>query len=409
MWHEIVGGQTLVAVAFRIALAAHVFAALAACAGLPRNPVPLEMADQTKVLGPAPVRFWGDEAPKNLNAILREKLAQMRVKRPHLVKPGATPRLSFLLISGGGSDGAFGAGLLAGWSARGTRPEFELVTGISTGALSAPFAFLGPKYDAQLKEMYTTYTTRDFVKKQPVRGLLGGASLASSQPLANLISHYADENLLKAIAREHRRGRRLLIGTTNLDAQRPVIWDMGQIATSGHPQALQLFRNVLLASASIPGAFPPVKIEVDVNGTVREELHVDGGTTKQVFFLPTQIMARRDVDQVVGFNPSRRLYIIRNGRIDPEFKVVKASTLSIAERSISTLIKNQGIGDLVRLYGTARRNGMSYNLAYIPGNFPDTSTEVFDRPYMNKLYDLAYGLGKNGYRWAKSPPGFGSR
>src|SRR5262245_58949823 len=321
---------------------------LASCDSLPRDPVPPEFADKAAVLEGAEVRYWGDRAPPNINALAAEKWAQARATRPYLFKQGARPQISFLAVSGGGSDGAFGAGLLVGWTARGDRPEFDIVTGISTGALTAPFAFLGPRYDPALKVVYTTYSTDQLVTKQPVRGLLGGEALSSNAPLARVIASYVTEDFLKEVAHEHNRGRRLLIGTTNLDAQRPVIWDMGKIATSGDPQALELFRVVLLASAAIPAVFPPVYIKVQVEGQVREEMHVDGGTTNQVFLLPTQIRTG-SIDSTLGINPVRRLYIIRNGRVAPEYKAVKASTLAIAGRSISTLIKTQGIGDLYQM------------------------------------------------------------
>jgi hypothetical protein len=376
---------------------------LVGCASLPRDPVPPALADKATVLESTHVRYWGDQTPPKIDALAAEKWAQVRATRPYLLKKGTRPRISFLAISGGGSDGAFGAGLLVGWTARGDRPQFDIVTGISTGALTAPFAFLGPRYDQALKAVYTTYSTDQLVTKQPVRGLLGGEALASNAPLARVIASYVTEDFLKEVAHEHNRGRRLLIGTTNLDAQRPVIWDMGKIANSGDPHALELFRSVLLASAAIPGVFPPVYIKVQVEGQVREEMHVDGGTTNQVFLLPTQIRSG-GMDAKLGINPIRRLYIIRNGRVAPEFKAVKASTLAIAGRSISTLIKTQGIGDLYQIYLFARHNGVDYNLAYIPGDFPDTSTEAFDPKYMSQLFDLGYRLGKSGTEWKNTPP-----
>ncbi len=381
--------------------------ALVACASAPRDPVPPQLVDDAAVLEGAEVRFWGDRAPPNIDALAAEKWAQVRATRPYLLKKSKRPKISFLAISGGGSDGAFGAGLLVGWSARGDRPEFDIVTGISTGALTAPFAFLGRRYDPALKQVYTTYSTNQLVTKHPVRGLLGGDSISSNAPLARVIAGYVDEAFMQEVAREHARGRRLLIGTTNLDAQRPVIWDMGRIASSGDPQALALFRNVLLASAAIPGVFPPVYIKVKVEGQMAEEMHVDGGTTNQVFLLPTQVNAG-NITAKLGVNPIRRLYIIRNGRVSPEFKVVKANTLEIAGRSISTLIKTQGIGDLYQMYEFARRNNIQYNLAYIPGNFPDTSTEPFDRIYMSKLFELGFKRGKSGTEWKKKPPRLGS-
>ena len=236
-----------------------VASAIAGCSASAYHPVPSALVNQAVVdgMGSAPIRFWGDQLPPNSDAMVKEKWAQVRAARPQLLAKDARPVVNFLAISGGGSDGAFGAGLLAGWTARGTRPEFDVVTGVSTGALTAPFAFLGPKYDAALKDVYTQSTTADIAVEHPIRGLLGGESLASNAPLARVIAHYVDDAFLKAVADEYHKGRRLLIGTTNLDAERPVVWDMGRIASSGRPEALELFRSVLLSSAAIPAVFPP--------------------------------------------------------------------------------------------------------------------------------------------------------
>ena len=371
----------------------------------PRIAVPEDLISQASVTGLTRIRFWGDQSPPNLNEIIKEKFAQMRASRPKMVKAGARPTLNFLAISGGGSDGAFGAGLLSGWSARGTRPEFEIVTGISTGALIAPFAFLGKRYDPVIKEIYTSYTTKDFLIKRPLKGLVGGQALASSAPFQRLIAKYVTTALMAEIAKENNRGRRLLIGTTNLDAQRPVIWDAGKIAASGHPQALDLLRKIFLASASIPGAFPPVFIDVTADGKVFQEMHVDGGTTTQVFLMPSQLMVK-DIDRKTRVRARRTVYVIRNGRLNPETSPVPDRTLSIASRSISTLIKNQGNGDLYRLHSFARRNNMRFKLSYIPADFKNTSAEVFDKVYMNKLFDVGYQLGRSGYKWKTTPPGF---
>lgn len=377
---------------------------LAGCGTTVRNPVPDQLTAQAAAIGLTDVRFWGDEVPPNINAMVVEKFEQTRKARPHLFTGRRKPAFSHLTISGGGSDGAFGAGLLTGWSASGKRPEFEIVTGISTGALTAPFAFLGSSHDMALREIYTQYGTKDLVRKRAVRGLLGGSALASNKLLEALIAKYVDQAFLTKIAAAHGTGRRLLIGTTNLDAQRPVIWDMGQIASSGHPESLQLFRKILLASAAIPGVFPPVFINVNADGKTYDEMHVDGGTTQQVFFLPNALMAEKHVKKKQRFNATRYVYVIRNGRVDPERKVVKAGTLSIASRSVSTLIKYQGIGDLYRMHDFTQRNRMRFRLAYIPGDFRNTSTEPFDKKYMTKLFNLGLELGKKGYRWEKRPP-----
>jgi predicted acylesterase/phospholipase RssA len=390
----------------RVVWALLVAGALAGCASaIARNPVPAALESQAEVvgMGASPIRFWGDQLPPNADAMVKEKWAQVRANRPEMLKAGRRPVVNFLALSGGGSDGAFGAGVLCGWTASGKRPEFDLVTGVSTGALTAPFAFLGPKYDEALKTVFTTSTTQDIAIAQPVRGLLGGDSLASNAPLARVVAHYVNEGFLQEVATEHRKGRRLLIGTTNLDAERPVIWDMGQIAVSGRPESLELFRQVLLASAAIPAVFPPGFVKVAVEGGVYDEMHVDGGATREVFLVPTQFMAKK-VDGNLGINPTRRAYIIRNGRVDPEYKPVKAKTLSIAGRAVSSLIKSQGVGDLYELFVFSKKNGIDYNLAYIPGDFVDTSTQAFDPVYMGKLFNLGYQLAEAGYPWKKTPP-----
>jgi predicted acylesterase/phospholipase RssA len=390
----------------RVVWALLVAGALAGCASaIARNPVPAALESQAEVvgMGASPIRFWGDQLPPNADAMVKEKWAQVRANRPEMLKAGRRPVVNFLALSGGGSDGAFGAGVLCGWTASGKRPEFDLVTGVSTGALTAPFAFLGPKYDEALKTVFTTSTTQDIAIAQPVRGLLGGDSLASNAPLARVVAHYVNEGFLQEVATEHRKGRRLLIGTTNLDAERPVIWDMGQIAVSGRPESLELFRKVLLASAAIPAVFPPGFVKVAAEGGVYDEMHVDGGATREVFLVPTQFMAKK-VDGNLGINPARRAYIIRNGRVDPEYKPVKPKTLSIAGRAVSSLIKSQGVGDLYELFVFAKKNGIDYNLAYIPGDFVDTSTQAFDPVYMGKLFNLGYQMAEAGYPWKKTPP-----
>jgi Patatin-like phospholipase len=404
---RVLSGEAVVHVRVgRVFLSLMLAAGLAACAAATaRNPLPPALESQASVvgMGAAPIRFWGDQLPPNADAIVKEKWAQVRASRPERLANGRRPVVNFLALSGGGSDGAFGAGLLAGWTASGKRPEFDLVTGVSTGALTAPFAFLGPKYDVALKDVFTQSTTKDIAIAEPVRGLLGGDSLASNAPLAKVIAYYVNDEFLKEVATEHLKGRRLLIGTTNLDAERPVIWDMGAIATSGRPEALELFRTVLLSSAAIPAVFPPGFIKVAADGALYDEMHVDGGATREVFLVPTQFMASK-TDARLGISPIRRAYIIRNGHVAPEYKPVKAKTLSIAGRAVSSLIKSQGVGDLYELYLFAQRNNMDYNLAYIPADFLDTSTQAFDQVYMTKLYHLGFQMAQAGYPWKKTPP-----
>jgi predicted acylesterase/phospholipase RssA len=317
---------------------------------------------------------------------------------------GPLPPAIFLALSGGGDDGAFGSGLLCGWTAAGDRPEFKAVTGISTGALIAPFAFLGPKYDSVLKEVYTRSTPADILEERSVLAAVFDDALADNAPLARLLKKYVTEDLLKEIAREHERGRLLLISTTNLDARQAVIWNMGKIAASGQPGALALFHKIMLASAAIPGAFPPVMFDVEADGRPYQEMHVDGGAMAQVFLYPPSIKVA-DISKRGGVVRERRLFIIRNARLDPDWAEVERRTLSIAGRAIASLIQTQGIGDLYKIYAQAKRDGFDYNLAYIPKTFNAPHTEDFDTAYMQKLFETSYDLAVKGYRWEKTPPG----
>lgn len=391
---------------FVLALAFLVLAGLIqGCASnLVRDPVPEALVEEAGIPDIPNARFWGDGISPALEWEIEQMRAHMRSGEADPVASGAIDS-DVLAISGGGENGAFGAGLLVGWTETGTRPEFRVVTGVSTGALSAPFAFLGQKYDTELKEIYTTVTARDVIRQRNVFGIIFRDAIDDSRPLQALIAEYIDEAMLREIAAQYRRARMLYIGTTNLDAQRPVIWNIGAIAASGQPGALDLVRQVLLASASIPGAFPPVYISVEANGQRFDEMHVDGGTTTQVFDYPIGLKLR-EIDEALGRQVNRRLYIIRNSRLKPEWEFIKPRFLPIALRSISTLIKTQGIGDLYRMYLGARRDGMDYNLAYIPGDFTVPLNEPFDQAYMQALFDFAYRRAVRGFPWSKSPPGF---
>ena len=244
---------------FRIGLVGSTVFLTAGCATIaPRNVLPQANAGQIELEGFHNIRFWGDASARDIQAIMRAELPKSEAWLSSGIE--RHPQVSNLLaISGGAEDGAFGAGLLVGWSDAGTRPVFDLVTGVSSGALIAPFVFLGREHDGQLRDIFTKYGRKDIFTYN-VHGLIEGSALADDTPLAKLIEKYVDEAFLQEIARARAKGRILLIGTTNLDTQRPVLWDMGRIAMSSDRDALGLFRKILLASATLPGVFPPVRI-----------------------------------------------------------------------------------------------------------------------------------------------------
>ncbi len=349
-------------------------------------------------------RGWADVVPRDIFAEVRRIAPNLpRLAQDAQRTPDGRPIVEILALSGGGGDGAFGAGLLKGWTARGNRPEFEVVTGVSAGAIIAPFAYLGPKYDAQLEEIWTQYQTNQLIVTQLLPGILGGASLADTTPLQSLIEKYVDTVFLRAIAHQYKRGRLLLVLTTNLDAQRPVVWNMGEIAASRDPDAPALFRKIILASAAIPGALPPVHIPVVAGGKAYEEMHVDGGTTREVFVSPIQAPLR-DLDKLYPAPPLRRIYIIKNGKIAPEPEVVQAQTISIAARAIFTLIKAQNHGEIYAISRRAQDGGADFNFIAVPESFKDKAKEFFDPPYQRKLFDEGVRLGRSGIPWMKAPP-----
>jgi Patatin-like phospholipase len=307
-------------------------------------------------------------------------------------------------ISGGSEDGAFAAGLLAGWTVHGDRPRFRVVTGISAGALIAPFAFLGPKYDSVIRRVATSVRRKDiFHKRNALVGLISDG-IADSKPLSRLVAKYVTPDVLAEIAAEFSKGRVLEIGTTDLDAGRAVTWNMGAIASSQSPNALKLFRSIMIASASIPGAVSPVMIDVDVSGKRYQEMHVDGGVITQVFLYPSRILP--ELARATGAPLLRPVhaYIIRNGKLQPQWADTRRRTLSVGGRAISALIQTQGISDVHRIYETAQHDRVDFNLAYIDANFNEVPHSLFDTVYMTRLFDYAYRAGKEGFAWRKAPP-----
>lgn len=369
---------------------------------LPAVPLSASAAAQVGV-SETPIRYLVARETESFAAEAQSSVAKEQAWLASQGHSGPLPPVSFLAISGGGDNGAYGAGFLNGWTASGRRPEFKAVTGVSTGALIAPFAFLGPKYDYVLERVYTTTSQKDIFKKRGlIKGVLGDA-MADSRPLADVIASYVNQQLLDEIAAEYAKGRILLVGTANLDSLEPVVWNMTAIAASKDPRSIPLFRSILLASASIPGAFPPVLIDVEANGTRYQEMHADGGTMAQVFFYPPSINIRQ-MDPAL--QRKRTLYIIRNARLDADWASVERRTLSIATRAIGSLTRTQGIGDLYRIYATTNRDGIDFNLTFIPQTFNTPHMEEFDTNYMRELYAVGRQVAQSSYQWQKVPPGF---
>jgi Patatin-like phospholipase len=378
---------------------------VAGCAAPTRlPPAAANLTDQTTVLGIPNARFYPDTqvgalAQEALRAAERERAAN-----PQTIGPdGRLPPANLLGISGGSDNGAFGAGLLVGWSAAGTRPQFKLVTGVSTGALIAPFAFLGPAYDPQLRAVYTGIQPDNVYETRSKLTVLFSESFADTTPLFGLISRYINEDMLAAIAREYAKGRLLFIATTNLDDQRAVLWNIGAIAASGKPGALELVRKLLLASAAVPGLFPPVLIDVELNGQHFQEMHVDGGAAAQMFLYPPSLGTNLKGGPT-ELARERHAYLIRNSRMDPEWASTDRRLFSIIGRAINTMIYYQGYNDAFRIYTAAKSDGVDYNLAYIGADFTVEHEVPFDQAYMRALFDYGYQKAVHGYPWQKAPP-----
>jgi predicted acylesterase/phospholipase RssA len=343
--------------------------------------------------------------------------AALRREIAHAEKVGKPlGQANYLAISGGGENGAYGAGVLTGWSALGTRPQFKGVTGVSTGALIAPFAYLGPAYDKELERFYTTISQKDVMTSNGLISAVLGESLYDTTPLLRLIRGVLTREMVAAIATEYtEEGRLLCIATTNLDGPVGVLWDIGAIAASGHSDAGELIARILLASASIPGIFPPVMIDLEAGGEHFQEMHVDGGTVAQVVFYPPSfavddLLAARQGDAArlgrAVRSRSRRLYVIRNARPGTDFETVDRRTLKIVGRAVSTLISTQGTGDLYQLYVLAQRDHIDFNATWIPASFTEKINQPFDTAYMNKLYRVGRAAIENGTAWSKYPPGY---
>lgn len=304
------------------------------------------------------------------------------------------PEINILNISGGGANGAYGAGVLCGWTEAGSRPKFDIVTGVSTGALIAPAAFLGPDYDRVIKNIYTNVSNSSIVKRNLIEFFFEGRpSLFDTQPLRSVLKGSMTKEVMDLVAREHAKGRRLYVATTNLDARRLVIWDMGALASSGSPDSLELFRNIMLASASIPVAFPPVMITVEAKGKLYDEMHADGSVATQIAG-SILIMGHKEVKR-----KRANVYVIRNGKIADMPGEVPYKVWDIAEAAFSTMITWQSYGDIYRFSAMAKYERINFYFTCIPYIFNEPRNGEFDLDYMRKLFYRGYHMTESGKNW----------
>ena len=357
---------------------------LAACSSLPRTPYTAADAVNSRVLDLDGLRRYADE-PVSRFKLEKDNLARIK---------------TYLALSGGGADGAYGVGVLNGWTAAGNRPSFSVVSGVSTGGLIAPFAFLGSRYDDTLKEVYTSGIAESLLDDPSLMRVLFGSGLFGNKRLRELVARYVGEDILSEVARENAKGRKLLIVTTDLDTQRTVIWDMGRIAAVGTPEALQLFRDVMAASASIPLVFPPIMIDAEGQGRRFQEMHVDGGVTAPVLTLPETMLFQ---GRLPG-NARMNIYILVNKKLEGNFQLVLNSTIDVASRSISAITQAQTRSVILSTYDFARRNRLGFHLSYIERDYPASENQGFDTAYMRALYQYGYDKAAAGRAWTATPP-----
>jgi predicted acylesterase/phospholipase RssA len=355
------------------------FVLLAACGGTNSRAIPSGFDFATAApYGIPGVAHYGREGPADIVA---------RARGP------------VIAFSGGGELGAFGAGLVTGWTERGDRPDFATVTGVSTGSILALFTFLGPDYDDELTAIYTTYDTKDLLTTRILPAVLGAPAVNSADGYRRLIDRYIDQAVLDRIAKRAAEGRRLVVVSTDLDREQPVHWDLTALATSGHPDALQLLRDIIQASSAIPVIFPPVMIPViDSAGHRYESMHVDGGTTLQftLMGLGSSVVSAAQVPEV---------YLVLNQFPDAVPSAKAPHIIPVASAAMSTMIESAVLSEADRVAGLARQSGIPIRIATIPADFTRPTSAEFDPPYMRSLVELGRKLMREGRAWTTSAPG----
>ncbi|WP_338623881.1 patatin-like phospholipase family protein [Agarivorans sp. OAG1] len=348
-------------------------------------------------LATAGLRYWDGESTEITEHNIEQEYQSILDSRAR--NNGVGSDIYHLALSGGGVNGAFSAGVLNAWTANGDRPEFDLVTGVSTGAIVSVFAYLGSDYDSTLKNYYTETPMSSLFQVKSIWSLLRGEAVLDTAGFEDQVRSYIDADIVKQLAEQRAKGRLLVIGTTNLDNEKMSLWDVGKIAQVGSDEAITLIQNIIIASSSVPGAFPAKSIVIDDGQQRFEELHVDGGVSRQVFLVPQWAYYNLPFER----NP-QHVFVIRNGLLKPHYQVTNNNLTDIGLRSISTIIRNQGIGDVEHIYHFAQHNQMSFRLAYIDNDFSKISDEAFTKEYMTSLYQYGYQKTRAESLWEDVPP-----
>ena len=344
--------------------------------------------------------------------VIREVEAEYR-KQVAKRRPAGARAYNFLALSGGGMYGSFGVGVLSGWAETDERPVFDVVTGISTGGLIATFAFLGPQYDERLRTNMIGVTRADILRGRPAIHLPFADSLYTARPLAKSIERELTTQVLAEVAAAHASGRRLYIGTTNIDTHRLVIWDMGAIASRGTPESEELFRNIVLASSSVPGMFPAVRIEVEIDGVKYEELHVDGGVSDEVIFRSFMVA---DLNRAAGVNLSAApagstLYVVSNGKLYADPTCTRPRFTNMLAQSMRSIVYGKTRDELYRIYLNCLETGVEFRLTAVPQEMRLNATGGLGLTPedQHRLYQEGHAIGaatrRMGEGWRDLPPG----
>lgn len=389
-----------------LALVVGLVAAMPACTSR-RNCVPADISTSRALIDLS--QSPDAHAPVN-PGLIKDVAAEFRRRGAANHPPGSRP-YQFLALSGGGLYGAFGAGVMNGWTEAGTRPTFDVVTGISIGGMMASFAFLGPQYDGILRENSVGIELKDYLRRRSFVRIPFADAVFSVERLKRKIEDAITPQVIAEVAQAHAAGRRLYIGTTNLDSRRLIIWDMGAIAARGTPESHALYRKVVLASGSVPGGFPPVRIPVEIDGRCCEELHVDGGVSDQVIFRAFMVA---DINRMHGRSGAwapagSMLYVVNNGKLYATPECVTPRIIPIMNATYRSIMYGKARDEFYRIYLNCLETGVGFRLTAIPEDAKiGTAALQVAEAEQQLLIAAGYRIGRtapNGEGWRELPPG----